>query len=135
MEGPGGVLATMVNAVHSSGISGDGGIVDGGEAAGWVLAFPGGPTIYHAGDTSVFGDMALIGQMFLPEIALLPIGGHYTMDPVGAARAAGLLGVKTVVPMHFGTFPILAGTPGELAALLDGTGIEVAVLEPGVPVT
>lgn len=135
VEGPGEVQATMVDAVHSGGISGDKGIIDGGTPTGWVLAFPGGPTIYHAGDTAVFGDMALIGQMFLPEIALLPIGGHYTMDPVGAARAAGLLGVKTVVPMHYGTFPILAGTPGELVALLDGTGVTVEVLEPGVPVT
>jgi L-ascorbate metabolism protein UlaG (beta-lactamase superfamily) len=98
-----------------------------------VLSFPQGPTVYHAGDTAVFGDMALIGEMHRPDIALLPIGGHYTMGPAGAARAARLLGVEAVVPMHYGTFPILAGTPGELASHLSGSGIEVAALEIGVP--
>lgn len=133
VEAPGGIRATMVDAVHSGGISGDVGIIDGGTPAGWVLAFPHGPTVYHAGDTAVFGDMALIGEMHHPDIALLPIGGHYTMGPAGAARAARLLGVHTVVPMHYGTFPILAGTPGELEAHLGGSGIEVAALEIGVP--
>ncbi len=135
VEAPGGVRATMVDAVHSGGISGDAGIVDGGTPAGWVLSFPKGPTIYHAGDTAVFGDLSLIGEMHLPHIALLPIGGHYTMDPAGAARAARMLGVRTVVPMHYGTFPVLAGTPEELTAELSGSGIEVAALEIGVPVT
>ena len=130
---PGGVRATMVDAVHSSGISGDTGIVDGGDPAGFVLAFPDGPTVYHAGDTALFGDMALIGEMQAPDVALLPIGGHFTMDPPQAARAARMLGVHTVVPIHYGTFPILAGTPAELAAALSGSGIEVAALEIGVP--
>lgn len=134
--GPGGVTGTMVDAVHSGGISGpDGRIVPGGTPAGWVLAFPGGPRIYHAGDTALFGDMALIGEVFAPDIALLPIGGHYVMDPPQAARAARMLGVSAVVPMHYGTFPVLAGTPAELAAALDGSGIEVAPLQAGVPVT
>lgn len=135
VPGPGGVIGTMVDAVHSSGISGERGIVDGGDPAGWVLEFPGGTRVYHAGDTMVFGDMALIGELFKPSIALLPIGGHYVMDPRQAAHAVRLLGVDTVVPMHYGTFPILAGTPAELAAALDGSGVEVADLEIGKPVS
>jgi L-ascorbate metabolism protein UlaG (beta-lactamase superfamily) len=134
-SGPGGIVATMTNAVHSAGISADNGIVPGGESAGFVLAFEGGPTMYHAGDTTVFGDMSLIGEMYQPDIGLLPIGGHFTMGPDGAARAAKLLGVSTVIPMHFGTFPILAGTPAELRAHLEGTGIEVADVDIGRPVT
>jgi L-ascorbate metabolism protein UlaG (beta-lactamase superfamily) len=109
-------------------------VLAGGEPAGWVLAFPGGPTLYHAGDTMLFGDMALVRDLWAPEIAFLPIGGHYTMDPPQAARAARLLGVRAVVPIHFGTFPILAGTPAQLASELDGSGIEVVALQPGVPV-
>lgn len=134
VTGPAGVRATMVDARHSGGLDTDAGVLPGGEPAGWVLAFPGGPTLYHAGDTMLFGDMALIGEMWAPEIAFLPIGGHYTMDPAQAARAARMLGVKAVVPIHFGTFPVLAGTPGELAAALAGSGIEVAALTPGLPV-
>jgi len=132
--GPGDVAATLVDAVHSSGLSGDDGIVPGGEAAGWVLAVPGGPTVYHAGDTAVFGDMALIGELWSPDLALLPIGGHYTMGPVHAARAAELLGVSAVVPIHYGTFPILAGTPAEFATALQGTRIEMVEAEAGVPI-
>lgn len=134
VTGPGGVRATMVDARHSGGLDTDTGVVPGGEPAGWVLAFPGGPTLYHAGDTMLFGDMALIGELWAPDIAFLPIGGHYTMDPPQAARAARMLKVQTVVPIHFGTFPILAGTPQELAAELDGSGIEVAALTPGAAV-
>ncbi len=111
---PGGVKGTFVHAVHSSGILGEEGIISGGSAGGWVLDFPGGSTIYHAGDTDVFGDMGLIGELWEPNIACLPIGGHFTMDPRSAAKAAHLLGVETVIPMHFGTFPILAGRPEQL---------------------
>ena len=133
--GPGGVRATMVHAVHSGGLDdGGGGVLNGGEPAGWVLAFPGGPTLYHAGDTMLFGDMALIGEVWRPAVAFLPIGGHYTMDPAQAARAARMLGVTTVVPIHFGTFPVLSGTPEQLAGELEGSGIEVWALVPGVPV-
>ena len=132
--GPAGVRATMVDARHSGGLDTATGVLPGGEPAGWVLAFPGGPTLYHAGDTMLFGDMVLIRELWAPDIAFLPIGGHFTMDPAQAARAARLLGAKTVVPIHFGTFPILAGTPAELAAALEGSGIEVAALVPGVPV-
>ena len=133
--GPGEVAATLVDAVHSSGLSGEDGILPGGEAAGWVLAVPGGPTVYHAGDTAVFGDMALIGELWSPDLALLPIGGHFTMGPVHAARAARLLGVSAVIPIHYGTFPILAGTPVDLAAALGSSGIEVIEATAGVPIT
>lgn len=134
VDAPGGVRATMVSAVHSSGMSGDSGIVDGGDPAGWILDIAGGPTVYHAGDTMVFGDMALIGELWSPDVALLPIGGHFTMDPAQAARAAGLLGVETVVPIHYGTFPILAGTPEQLREI-GGGRFEVVAPEPGETVS
>ena len=130
VESVAGIKATLVDAVHSSGISGDEGIIPGGEAAGWVLQFPGGPTVYHAGDTAVFGDMELIGELYQPDLAFLPIGGWYTMDPRQAAMAAGLLGVERVVPIHFGTFPILAGTPDQLRSHARGA-FEVVALEIG----
>ncbi len=128
----GGVTATMVPAVHSAGISGDAGIVPGGAPAGWVFRFPEGPTVYHAGDTFVFGDMAIVAELFAPDVALLPIGGHYTMDPRQAAYAGRLLKVQTVVPMHYGTFPILAGTPEALREAAGGA-FEVADLAIGEP--
>ena len=81
---------------------------------GIVIELENGKRIYHAGDTALFGDMRLIGEMHRPDLAFLPIGGHFTMDPHAAARAVKLLGVSAVVPIHYGTFPILAGTPGEL---------------------
>lgn len=130
----GGITASLTTAVHSSGISGDQGIVSGGEAGGWVLDVPGGPTLYHAGDTMVFGDMDLIREIWEPDIAFLPIGGWFTMDPTQAAMAGRRLGVETVVPIHFGTFPILAGTPEELKDAA-GAAFEVAALEIGQPVT
>jgi L-ascorbate metabolism protein UlaG (beta-lactamase superfamily) len=134
VEGPGGIRAILTDAVHSAGISGEDGIVAGGEAAGWILDIPDGPTLYHAGDTTVFGDMALIGELFAPDIAFLPIGGHFTMGPGLAAKAARLLGVATVVPIHYGTFPILVGNPDELERHSEGA-FEVASLEIGVPAT
>lgn len=127
----GGVEATMTQAVHSSGISTDEGIVAGGAAAGFVLRLPDGATIYHAGDTDLFGDMALIGSRHDIDLALLPIGGHFTMGPGDAAAAAELLGAAAVLPIHWGTFPILAGTPGELREGLAGSDIEVIDAEIG----
>ena len=134
VEGPGGIVGTLVEASHSSGISGDQGIVPGGEAAGWILELPDGPTLYHAGDTGLFGDMELIGEMWDIDLAMLPIGGHFTMGPEHAAKAITLLGVETVLPIHYGTFPILAGTPTELRKALGGTPIEVIDAEVGVPI-
>jgi L-ascorbate metabolism protein UlaG (beta-lactamase superfamily) len=133
VESVAGIKASLTTAVHSSGISGDDGIVPGGEAGGWVLEMPDGPTLYHAGDTMVFGDMGLIRDIWTPDVAFLPIGGWYTMGPIQAAMAGRLLEVETVVPIHFGTFPILAGTPAELTEAAGGA-FEVAELEVGVPV-
>lgn len=135
VEARSGVSGTLVQALHSSGITTeDGSLVYGGQPGGWVLRFPDGPTLYHAGDTTVFGDMALIGELYAPDIALLPIGGHFTMDPRHAAHAAKLLRVPTVVPIHYGTFPALAGTPDQLRDELGG-GAEVVELTPGEPTT
>ena len=89
-----------------------------GEPAGFVVELENGFRVYHAGDTDVFGDMRLIGELWHPDLAMLPIGGHYTMDPAGAAIAVELLGVSHVLPIHWGTFPILAGTPAELEAAI-----------------
>ena len=128
----GGCRVHMVHAVHSCGITDGDTIVYGGEAAGYVLELPDGFRIYHAGDTAVFSDMALIGRLLRPDVALLPIGDHYTMGPRSAAEAVRLLGVKTVVPMHFGTFPILTGTPEDLRReASDVDGLEVVDVQPG----
>jgi L-ascorbate metabolism protein UlaG (beta-lactamase superfamily) len=89
------------------------------------------PTIYFAGDTGIFGDMKMIAELYKPTIAFLPIGDLYTMGPDTAAIAAKWLGVKQVVPMHWGTFPVLTGTPQALEAELKDTGIEVLALKPG----
>jgi len=126
------VQVTMVGAEHSCGVLDDGRILYAGEPCGFVLRFAGGFTLYHAGDTNVFSDMKIIGELYQPHLACLPIGDHYTMGPRAAAYAIRLLGVKAVVPMHFGTFPILSGTPEALKALTkDIAGLEVIALKPG----
>jgi L-ascorbate metabolism protein UlaG (beta-lactamase superfamily) len=127
-----GLKVSMVHADHSAGdwsAAGDGPLYL-GEPAGFVLEMEDGGRVYFAGDTDVFGDMALIRELHRPEIAFLPIGGHYTMGPAGAARAASLLGVRAVVPMHYGTFPVLAGTPDQLRSELQRVGADVAVIAP-----
>jgi L-ascorbate metabolism protein UlaG (beta-lactamase superfamily) len=127
-----GIKATMVQAVHSCGIQeDDGSIVYGGEACGYVLELPGGVKLYHAGDTAVFGDMNIIRELYAPQIAMLPIGDHYTMSPREAAYACGLLKPKSVIPMHFGTFPLLVGRPSHLRELLGAGGAEVVEMQPG----
>jgi L-ascorbate metabolism protein UlaG (beta-lactamase superfamily) len=126
----GDAATTMVDARHSSGAQDERGTHYVGVAAGYVLTITGGPVLYHAGDTAVFGDMALIGEIYQPEIAMLPIGGHFTMGPREAAVAARLVGAKTILPLHFGTFPPLKGTPAELAAMV-GPGIKVVDWSPG----
>ncbi|HKB18979.1 MAG TPA: metal-dependent hydrolase [Candidatus Dormibacteraeota bacterium] len=125
-----GIKVTLVHAEHSCGITEDGGIVYGGDACGLVIEFENGFTIYFAGDTDVFGDMALIAELSKFDVAFLPIGGFYTMGPERAAKAAALLGVKTVVPMHFATFPILAGRPSQLQELI-GNHVKVLDIKPG----
>jgi L-ascorbate metabolism protein UlaG (beta-lactamase superfamily) len=130
------VKVTMTHAVHSCGIKDDdGSIVYGGEAAGYVLTLADGRTVYFAGDTNVFSDMQLIAELYHPELAILPIGDLFTMSPKEAALACRLLGAKKVIPMHYGTFPALTGTPAALAALVRGLGVEVWPLDPGQPVT
>jgi len=127
-----GIAVTMVDARHSSAaIEDDGRIVYLGEAAGYVLTFENGLVAYFAGDTALFGDMKLIGEIYKPDIAFLPIGDHFTMDPLQAAKAVELLGVKQVVPMHYGMFPLLTGTPDRLASLVSPLGVEVLALKPG----
>lgn len=124
------VAVTMVDAKHSSGAQDENGTHYVGVAAGYVLSIAGGPVLYHAGDTAVFGDMQLIRESYRPEVAMLPIGGHYTMGPKEAALAVRYLAPRTVLPLHFGTFPPLTGTPEELASLLDPS-VEVVRWQPG----
>ena len=126
-----GVTVTMTQAAHSGSLVEDGRIVYLGGAAGFVLRAPDTPTIYFAGDTGLFGDMKMIGEIYQPQIAFLPIGDLYTMGPDTAAIAARWLGVRQVVPMHWGTFPILSGTPAALRDHLKGSGIDVLELKPG----
>ncbi len=127
-----GCKAHMVHAVHSCGITDGDQILYGGEAAGYVVELGDGFKLYHAGDTAVFGDMALIAKLLEPEVALIPIGDYYTMGPRSAAEAVRLLDVKTVIPMHFGTFPVLVGTPDDLRReASDVEGLEVVDLTPG----
>ena len=128
----GDLQVTMVNAIHSCGIQDGDKIIYGGEASGFVIGLPGGLKIYHAGDTAVFGDMKLIAELYAPDLAMLPIGDNFVMSPREAALAIRLLGVRHVVPMHFGTFPILTGTPEKLRALTrDISGLEIHALKPG----
>lgn len=126
------IEVTMVNAIHSCGITDGDKIVYGGEAAGYIIRLPGGLHVYHSGDTAVFGDMKIISELYAPEVAMLPIGDFYTMGPKEAAHAIRLLGVKHVIPMHFGTFPALAGNPEQLRDLTKGiSGLEIHALKPG----
>lgn len=125
-----GLRITMTDARHSSSVD-DNGIVYLGEPGGFIVKLENGQTIYFAGDTSLFGDMKMIGELYKPDIAFLPIGDRFTMGPDTAAIAAKWLGVKQVVPMHYATFPLLTGTPEQLERHLAGSGIEVLVLKPG----
>src|SRR5919202_3617852 len=125
-----GVKFTLVNAFHSSGTP-DGSY--GGEAAGIVVELEDGTKVYFAGDTCVFGDMQLIGRIYSPDVAVIPIGGHYTMDPREAAVALELLGTRRCVPCHYGTFPLLSGSPDELRQL--APDVEILAIDPGETVT
>ena len=127
------IKVTMVHADHSCGIKDGDEIVYGGEACGYVVEFSNGVKIYHAGDTNVFGDMQIIRELYAPDIAMLPIGDHYTMGPREAAYACSLLKPKTVIPMHFGTFPPLVGRPADLKKLVPG--VEIAEMKPGETVS
>lgn len=126
------VEVTFVPAVHSS-VTGEGKAA--GNPGGFVIAVAGGPTIYHTGDTDVFGDMARVGKPKRIDLMLACIGGHFTMDPVRAAEAAKLVRPKQIAPMHYGTFPLLKGTPADLGKALRKTapGVKLVTLEIGKP--
>jgi L-ascorbate metabolism protein UlaG (beta-lactamase superfamily) len=124
-----GVKFTLTNAHHSS--SNDS-LEYMGEPCGIVVTSDDGKKVYFAGDTCVFGDMSLIGRLYSPDVAVLPIGDHYTMGPREASLAVELLGVKRVVPCHWGTFPALSGTPDQLEV---GSDVTVEKLAPGDTVT
>ena len=126
-----GLAITMVQAIHSSSVEDGGKTLYAGVATGYVIRFEDGTTVYFAGDTSVFGDMSLIARIYKPSVAFLPIGDVFTMDPDEAAIACELLGVKQVVPMHYGTFPALTGTPARLRELVESRGVKVMELKPG----
>jgi len=124
-----GLPITMVHAFHSSGIVDDDGIVYGGEPCGFVIGLESGKRLYCAGDTAVFSDMALIAELYAPDVALLPIGDLFTMGPLEAAKACELLRISTVVPIHYGTFPVLTGTPEALRQECAARGLDVNVVE------
>ncbi len=126
------VRVTMVDARHSCGITEeDGSVVYGGEAAGFVVEFENGFKVYHCGDTSVFGDMKIISELYSPDLVLLPCGDLFTMGPKEAAYACRLMKPRRVIPMHYATFPPLVGTPEQLKELTKDLGTEVVALKPG----
>lgn len=125
------VALTLTEARHSSSIVDGDKTIYAGDPAGFIIAIDNGPTLYHAGDTSVFSDMQLLGDLYHPDLAMLPIGDHYTMGPRLAAVAAKFIGAKTVLPIHWGTFPVLTGTPAALEKELAGSGVTVIHTEPG----
>src|SRR4026209_793714 len=126
-----GLSVTMVPAIHSSSLVENGTNVYLGNPAGFVVRMEDGQAFYSAGDTALFSDMRLIAEMHAPQIAFLPIGDHFTMGPDAAALAARMLAVRQVVPMHYGTFPVLTGTAERLKQLVDPFGSDVLVLKPG----
>lgn len=135
-----GIRVTMVHADHSAGDWNPGGetTLYLGEPVGFIVELENGFRFYHAGDTAVFGDLRLIGELYRPEFAMLPIGGHFTMGPRDAALAIELLGVQHVMPLHYGTFPLLAGTPEQLRSELDARGlisVEIHAPTPGASVS
>lgn len=127
-----GITITMVHAEHSSDFLHDSAMHPGGEPAGFIIEFDNGFTVYHMGDTGVFGDMAGIGRFYDPDLVLVPIGGHFTMDPRHAAHAIGdLVKPDMAIPIHYGTFPPLKGTPEEFVEALGDSSVEVITLSPG----
>jgi len=133
-QSAGPLKVTMTHAVHSCGISDGDQIIYGGDACGYVLHVADGRRMYFAGDTAVFGDMGLIGELYKPDLAFLPIGDLFTMGPQEAALATLLVAAPQVIPMHFGTFPPLTGRPEHLSLLIrDNSQTEVLPLEIGQP--
>jgi L-ascorbate metabolism protein UlaG (beta-lactamase superfamily) len=139
--GPG-IKITMTHAEHSSELAwknpatGKDEMHVGGEPVGYVIEFENGFKIYHAGDTGLFGDMRLIGELYKPDLVMLPIGGQYTIGPQEAALAVrDYLKPKYAVPMHYGTFPYLKGTPEEFVQALAGAPVKVMVMKIGEKAT
>jgi L-ascorbate metabolism protein UlaG (beta-lactamase superfamily) len=128
-----GAKVTMVRADHSCGILDGDQILYGGSAAGYVVRLKSGFTFYHSGDTALFSDMQLLCELYRPEVAFLPIGDLFTMDPHQAARACRYLGVQVVIPIHWGTFEALGGKPRDLERELRSQGVtcDMVTLEPG----
>lgn len=123
---------TMTHAFHSNSIDENGVRHNAGEPAGYVVRAPGGLTLYHAGDTALFGDMKLIGELYKPDVVMLPIGDRFTMGPREAAYATRLLGVKHVIPMHYATFPFLTGTVDQFRKETKDIGrLEIHAMKPG----
>lgn len=128
----GDIHVTMTHAVHSCGITDGDQIIYGGEAAGYVVELENGFRLYHSGDTAVFGDMRIIGELYRPDLVMLPIGDLFTMSPREAAYAINLLNARRVIPMHWGTFPALTGTPAALReATREVKGLEIIEMKPG----
>ncbi len=127
-----GITFTMVHAIHSSGISDGDKIVDGGTAAGFVIKLEDGYTIYHTGDTALFTDMKTIARLYKPQVIMMCIGGFYTMSPLEAAEAIKLMKPRMVIPMHYGSFPALSGSPEALKKLLPkSVKTKIMALKPG----
>ena len=134
----GGIKVTATHAFHSSSIARDDGtFIYGGEPVGYVIEFESGFKVYHAGDTAAFSDMQLIGELYRPDLALLPIGNQVVMSPYEAAHATRLLGIRHVVPIHYQTFPFLPGTPEEYEQHVSevAPGTVVHVMNPGDDLT
>jgi L-ascorbate metabolism protein UlaG (beta-lactamase superfamily) len=129
----GDIKVSMVNAHHSNTIDDDGSSVPGGEPCGFVIEFENGVKLYHAGDTCVFGDMAIIRELYAPDLCMLPIGDLFTMGPKEAAYACTLLKPRAVIPMHYATFPALTGTPEAFQKELKARGVttELITMKPG----
>jgi L-ascorbate metabolism protein UlaG (beta-lactamase superfamily) len=130
----GGIKVTATHAFHSSSIAlDDGTVIYAGEPMGYVIEFESGFKLYHAGDTNVFGDMQLIGELYRPDLALLPIGDQVVMSPYEAAHAARLLGIRHIVPIHYQTFPFTPGTAEEFKQHINeiAPGVMVHVMKPG----
>lgn len=126
-----GISVSLTDAHHSSSFAEEDGVpIYLGEPCGFVIHVDDGPRIYVAGDTCLFGDMKLIKELWSPQIAVLPIGDHFTMDPVQAAIAAEYTGVETVIPCHYATFPLLTGTPDQLEGELKKRGSSAKMLAP-----
>ncbi len=129
-----GVHFTMTDARHSSSIDEAGWNFDGGRAAGFILRI-GSTSIYHAGDTGIFGDMELISKLYRPDIAILPIGGRYTMDPQDAALAVEMLEPRIVIPMHYNTFEVIEQDPNIFASSVKSISeAKVMIMEVNDPV-